>query len=803
MISLIQDLKYGLRMLAKNPGFTTVAVLTLALGIGANIAVFSVVNTILLRPLPFHDPQQLTWLAGNNGVGGLSDQTYRVDSYEEIQRHSQSFQDVTGYMPFYVVADYKLTGYGEPKPVSGVWVAGNFFQTLGVQPALGRLFTREECVKGGRPAVLLSHTFWERQFAANPGIVGQAITLNNQPVTVVGVLPDTFDFGAVFAPGLKKDVFVPAIMDGMRNWGHVMSVIGRLKPEVAVGQAQAEATLLFSQSKAQHPEWLTDAKTSITGLREYVSGKLRRSLIVLWCAVGLILLIVCVNLLNLLLARATARSKEFAMRSALGSGRGRLIRQLLTESLVLSSAGALLGLGFAFAIIRYLAHQGSIALPLLSSARVDVTVLTWTLLIAVAAAVVFGLVPGLKISGGSLQEALKDAGPGRSAGRKHERLRSVLVISEVALACVLLIGAGLLLRSFLHVLDVDLGFQPSRAAAIKVDYDDGGNQARRGAILQEMLRRVSAIPGIESAGISDMLPLDRNRSWDLRAKGRAYRQGENEDAFVYVVTPGYFGAMGMHLRAGRDFNWQDSPTSEPVVIINQAAARRHWPGEDPVGRMAAAGGVDTRVIGVISDVRESSVEETSSPEAYVLATQADPAGAELVVRTKLPPEALASSVLKTLRTLNPGQPANEFRPLQQIVDHAVSPRRFFVSLVACFAVLGLVLASLGIYGVISYSVAQRTQEIGIRMALGAAPWQVLFGVIGKTLRVALIGIALGIIGSLAAAKWIASLLFGTAPTDPATFAGVILLLSAVGFIAGYIPARRATKIDPLVALRYQ
>ncbi|MGO8732999.1 MAG: ABC transporter permease [Terriglobia bacterium] len=803
MISLIQDLKYGLRMLAKNPGFTTVAVLTLALGIGANIAVFSVVNTILLRPLPFHDPQQLTWLAGNNGVGGLSDQTYRVDSYEEIQRHSQSFQDVTGYMPFYVVADYKLTGYGEPKPVSGVWVAGNFFQTLGVQPALGRLFTREECVKGGRPAVLLSHTFWERQFAANPGIVGQAITLNNQPVTVVGVLPDTFDFGAVFAPGLKKDVFVPAIMDGMRNWGHVMSVIGRLKPEVAVGQAQAEATLLFSQSKAQHPEWLTDAKTSITGLREYVSGKLRRSLIVLWCAVGLILLIVCVNLLNLLLARATARSKEFAMRSALGAGRGRLIRQLLTESLVLSSAGALLGLGFAFAIIRYLAHQGSIALPLLSSARVDVTVLTWTLLIAVAAAVVFGLVPGLKISGGSLQEALKDAGPGRSAGRKHERLRSVLVISEVALACVLLIGAGLLLRSFLHVLDVDLGFQPSRAAAIKVDYDDGGNQARRGAILQEMLRRVSAIPGIESAGISDMLPLDRNRSWDLRAKGRAYRQGENEDAFVYVVTPGYFGAMGMHLRAGRDFNWQDSPTSEPVVIINQAAARRHWPGEDPVGRMAAAGGVDTRVIGVISDVRESSVEETSSPEAYVLATQADPAGAELVVRTKLPPEALASSVLKTLRTLNPGQPANEFRPLQQIVDHAVSPRRFFVSLVACFAVLGLVLASLGIYGVISYSVAQRTQEIGIRMALGAAPWQVLFGVIGKTLRVALIGIALGIIGSLAAAKWIASLLFGTAPTDPATFAGVILLLSAVGFIAGYIPARRATKIDPLVALRYQ
>jgi predicted permease len=776
----------------------------LALGIGANIAVFSVVNTILLRPLPFHDPQQLTWLAGNNGVGGLSEQTYRVDSYEEIQRHSQSFQDVTGYMPFYVVADYKLTGYGEPKPVSGVWVGGNFFQTLGIQPALGRLFTPEECVKGGRPAVLLSHTFWERQFAANPGIVGQAITLNNQPVTVVGVLPDTFDFGAVFAPGLKKDVFVPAIMDGMRNWGHVLSVIGRLKPGVAVGQAQAEATLLFSQSKAQHPEWLTDAKTTITGLREYVSGKLRRSLIVLWCAVGLILLIVCVNLLNLLLARAAGRSKEFAMRSALGAGRGRLIRQLLTESLVLSGAGALLGLGFAFAIIRYLAHQGSIALPLLSSVRVDVTALTWTLLIAVATSVLFGLVPGFKMSGGNPQETLKDAGRGMSAGRKHERLRAALVISEVALACVLLIGAGLLLRSFLRVLDVDLGFQPSRAAAIKVDYDDGGNPARRGAILQEILRRVNAIPGIESAGLSDKLPLDRNRSWDLRAKGRVYPPGINDDAFVYVVTPGYVGAMGMHLREGRDFNWQDTPTSEPVIIINQAAARRDWPGMDPIGRLAQGiGGGDTRVVGVISDVRESSVEETSSPEVFVPATQAEPDGEDLVVRTKVPPEALASSVLKTLRTLNPGQPANEFRPLQQIVDHAVSPRRFFVSLVACFAVLGLVLASLGIYGVISYSVAQRTQEIGIRMALGATPSQVLFGVIAKTLRVALIGIALGIIGSLVAAKWIASLLFGTAPTDPATFVGVILLLSAVGFIAGYIPARRATKVDPLVALRYE
>ncbi len=368
------------------------------------------------------------------------------------------------------------------------------------------------------------------------------------------------------------------------------------------------------------------------------------TLIVLWCAVGLILLIVCVNLSNLLLARGAARSKEFAMRSALGAGRGRLIRQLLTESLVLSSTGALLGLGFAFAVTLYPGNQGSIALPLLSGVRVDGSALTWTLLITVATAMLFGLAPGLKMSAGNLQKALKNAGPGMSAERKHDRMRSGLVISEVALACVLVIGAGLLLRSFLRVLDVDLGFQPSRAAAIKVDYDDGGSRARRGVVLQEILQRVSAIPGIESAGMSDKLPLDRNRSWGLRVKGRAYPPGVNDDAFVYVVTPGYFGAMGMHLREGRDFSWQDNPTSEPVIVINQAAAHRHWPGENPVGRFSLVVGCDTRVIGVISDVRESSVEDASSIEMYLPVTQAEPDGKELVVRTKLSPEALASSV---------------------------------------------------------------------------------------------------------------------------------------------------------------
>ena len=806
----LQDLRYALRTLARDRAFTLITVLILALGIAANTAVFSVVNTVLLRPLPFPDSGRLARLESGRSLNatlreaaGLSGLTYTVAAYEEFQRHNQSFQQVTSYNPFFGNGEFTLTGHGEPQAVLGLMVADNFFQTLGVQPILGRLFTKEECQKNGRPAALLSYAFWQRQFAGDPNIVGQAIILSKTPVVVVGVMPAGFDFGSVFSPGMRMDLYVPAVMDTLRNWGNTLAVIGRLKPGVTLPQAQAEADILFPQLKAAHPDWYEDYASTITGLKEFVTGKLRRSLIVLWCAVGVILLIVGVNLSNLLLARAAARSKEFAMRMALGAGRARLIRQLLTESLVLSSAGALLGLGLAFAITLYLAHQGSIALPLLSSVSVDGAALGWTILIAVAAAVSFGFAPGLRISTGNLQDALKDAGPGMSAGRKHERLRAVLVISEVALACVLLVGAGLLLRSFLRVLDVDLGFQPSRAAVIKIDYDDGNDRnsrVRRAAILRELLRNIDSIPGIEASGVTDMLPLGRNRSWGFEAKGHTYPKEVSKAAMVRIVTPGYLSAMGMHLLEGRDFNWQDTQGRQDVVIVNQAAARRFWPGQDPVGRLALVNG-DTRVIGLLSDVREHSLEFSASPEMYLSAAQADPEGAELVIRTKLPPEALASTVLRTLRSLNPSQPASEFRPLQQIVDHAVSPRRFFVMLVASFALLGLILASLGIYGVISYSVTRQTQEIGIRMALGATAFQVQRGVIARALRLALAGVALGTIGSFAAAKWIDSLLFGTRPTDPATFAGIVILLCLVALFAGYLPARRASRIDPMIALR--
>ena len=801
---LLQDLRFTFRTLGRDRGFTVIAVIILGLGIGANITVFSVVNTILLRPLPFHNPQELVRILSKDDRGGESSMTYSTDATEAFQRRNQSFQEVSGYFAFSTPDNVKLMGSGQPQPVTGLSVAGNFFHTLGVEPMLGRLFAPEECVPHGRPVVLLNHSFWKRQFGGNPNIVGQAINLDGTPSTVIGVLPDTFDFGSVFSPGAKVDLYQPVIFEDIRDEGNTMALIGRLKPGVGRAEAQAEADLIFPTllSNLKHPEYGGDYTARLLSLKDFVSGKLRRSLIVLWCAVGLILLIVCVNLSNLLLARGAARSKEFAMRTALGAGRGRLLRQLLTESLMLSGLGALLGLIFAFVITTYLAHQGSIALPLLSSVRIDLAALAWTVLIAVAAAVIFGLAPGLRLSSGNLQEALKDSGHGTSLGRRHEAMRSVLIIVEIAMACVLLVGAGLLLRSFLRILDVDLGFQPSRAASISVDYDDGRDPAKRSVIWQEVVRRVEEIPGVETAGITDGLPMSRNRSWGIQAKGVEYRRGELEGTFVYVVSPGYLNAIGMHLVKGRDIRWDDNK-KEAVVIINETVARRLWPGQDPIDRIALVGGSDARVIGVVADVHESSVEGEPGWQMYISATapQYGPEGAQLVVRTKLPPAMLAADVMNTLRQINPGQPATEFRPVQRLVDHVVSPRRFFVLLVGIFAGLGLVLASLGIYGVISYSVTQQTKEIGIRMALGASQGRVQIAVIARTLWLALIGIACGTLASFGIGSLIASLLYGTPATDRATFACMILLLGAVALLAGYIPARRASRINPMIALR--
>ena len=816
---LMQDLKYTIRTLWRDPSFTVVAVLILALAIGANIAVFSVVNTLLLRPLPFQNAQQLVWIAPPPTKCGLSCATYSTDAYDQFRVMSHSYQDVTGYFAFSSSDNLSLSlGGGAPITATSIDVIENFFQVLGVQAQMGRVFTPDDARNGAAPVVLLTHAWWKRQFNGDPQIVGKAFDMNGQQTTVIGVLPASFDFGAVFAPGTKVDAITPLNLYGPpRDWGNIITFIGRLKPGIALGQARDEAARIAPHMcwNFKYPQTCGDYKDAVVPvpLKDYVSGKLRRSLVALWAAVGAILLIACVNLSNLLLARASARSKEFAMRGALGASRLRIVRQLLTESLVLSSAGAIFGFMLAAVLVSWLAHQGAIALPLLSTLHIDGAALGWTVLIAVFAATVFGLVPGLRIAGGNLQESLKDAGPGASSSRKHERTRSILVVSEVALACMLLVGAGLLLRSFINVLNVDLGFQPDRAAAIKLTYDDsvpgdktGDLSARkRAAIFQQILTRVGALPGVEAAGMVDYLPLGQNRAW-----GTPIPKGRNRKDFkdiagplVYVISPGYMRAMGTGLR-GRDFTWDDGPKSESVVLINDSMARFFWPNEDAVGKVLGNGTDDKnnlRVVGVVSDVHEENVDGDPGWQIYYPMTQATPNGAELVIRTKLPPASLASSVLATLRDMNPKQPAAEFKPIRLLVSHAVSGRQFFMLLVVSFATLGLLLAALGIYGVISYSVTRQTQEIGIRMALGASAGTVQRHVLAGTLRLAIIGVVLGAAASIAGARLIASLLFETSPWDALTYISMAIALLAVAGVSGFIPAFRASRINPTVALR--
>jgi len=811
---LLQDLRYTLRTLRRDRGFTFIAILILAIGIGANIAVFSVVNTLMLRPLPFHDPARLLWIGPEVFNGNWSAATYSIDAYTELRERNKSYTDVAGYYAFSSSDNFKLTGHGDPRPFTGIGVTPDFFQVLGVDPLMGRLFHENESLPGAGQVILLSYPIWQRQFHGDPSILGRAVDFNDRSFTVVGILPRSFDFGAVFAPGTKVDLFVPIDFQGTRLDGNTITLIGRLKPGITVEQARGEANLLFPKLdfRTDHPEYGGGYTAYPTPLKQYVSGKLHRSLIVLWCAVGLVLLIVCVNLSNLLLARAAARSKEFALRGALGASRGRIVRQLLTESLLLSGVGAALGLVLAFAITLWLQHQTSLALPLLNDVHIDATALLWTLAVAIGTAVLFGLAPGLRMSSASLQESLKDtAGHGASDSRRHERLRSMLVISEVALACVLLVGAGLLMRSFLRILDVNLGFQPTYAATIKLDFDDGGSDAKRTAIFENAISRISALPGVEHAGIADNLPFARNRSWGIpHLLGVDDAHVHGQSALVYMITPGYFAAMGIPV-AGRDFSWEDKPLlrdkkgnvvqGDPVIILNVGTARHLFPNGNAIGQVIDAGGNKARIVGTIPDVHLTSVEGQPDWQVYYPQAQQNTEGAFLVIRSKVPPAQLASSVMHALREINPAQSAVPLLPVQSFVDHAVSPRRFFVLLVGSFAGLGLLLAALGIYGVISYSVTRQTLEIGIRMALGASALRVQFGVIFRTMWLAFIGIAVGAVLSLVVASLISAMLFNTAPTDPATFIAMVALLTVVAVLAGYIPARRASRVNPMVALR--
>jgi len=802
MNDLAQDLRHAFRGMRRNPGFTAFTILITGLGIGASSTVFSVVNAMLLRPLPFRDPGRLVWIS--NGNDATSTQT---EHYSDLRKLNRSFSDLAG-LAVWGVGNRQLTGTGEPDRLTSVPVTANFFALLGVQPEIGRSFTEEECQGkySNPPVTLLSYHFWQRRFGSDPGVLGRKLTLDNQPVIVVGVLPESFDFGSIFTPGTPIDIFVPwPLEDPAKPQGNTMKIVGRLKPGVTVQAAQAEMTALGKQLNREHPE-RNGIVPRLVPLAQHVSGQVRPALFVLACAVGVVMLIVCANLSNLQLARLSARHKEIAMRTALGAGRFRLLRQMITESIALSCCGAAVGLVLAVTGAREIARVNTFNLPRLETVQIDGRGLVFTLLAAVVTGVLFGLLPALQASSSSLREALEDTSRGSSGGRRHTLIRDGLVVSEIAFACTLLVGAGLLMRSFLRVLDVTLGFQPERAAALRIDPSFRlASMAQQDSFVDDALHRVRSVPGIVAAGITDALPLRDDRAWSVSVRGHVYGKDRHPEPFIRVVTDGYFAAAGIPLRAGRLFTERDRAASQPVAIVNKTMARTAFPGENPLGQTIVTYRGDKVlgvVVGVVADVRHEALEEASGSEMYLAMRQTgDYAAMQLVVRTALPPDNLASGIRTALRPIDPNLPVREFQTFQDLVDRAVSPRRFLLLLLAGFAAFALVLASLGIYAVISYSVNQRVQEIGIRMALGASAANLQGRIVLRTLGLAALGLAFGMAGARGLSSALGSLLYGVTSGDPVTFFAMGTLLASVAAVAGYIPALRASRIDPMVALR--
>ncbi len=802
--NLRRDVRYAVRTLLRDAGFAAFAILIVGLGVGASCTIFSVVNTLLLRPLPFRDPGRLVWIANHQDeTNDMSGKTSQTDYLVDMKARNQSYEDLAAYYAFYGLGDAKMIGGGQPERLTSVPVTQNFFPLLGVEPQLGRQFSAEESKQNGPRVTMLSDGLWRRKFAADPNIVGRALSFDGGPVTVVGVLPATFDFSTVFTPGSRVDMFEPLpLSPEINRQGNTVAIIGRLKPGVSVQSAAAETAVLGKLLQQEHKE-RNDFEPKVSGLAQHVSGQLRPTLVVLACAVGVVMLIVCANLSNLLLARGAGRKKEIAIRTAMGAGRGRLIGQMLTESLVLSCCGAAVGLLLAFIGTRALAHLTSVSIPLLSDVRIDGSVLGFTLLAALLTGLLFGLVPALQVRDLKLHDTLKDENRGSSQGRGHAWIRGALVVSEIGLACVLLVGAGLLIRSFLRVLDVNMGFRPERAAALRIDPNSSyKTQESQNAYFTEALHRVMEIPGVEGAGLSDSLPLGHNRSWGVAAKGVQYTPETYPNGFPRIISDGYFHAMGIPLKAGRDFTERDTKGALNVIIINETLAKTLFPGEDPIGKIVRADNPERTVVGVVGDVHHMALEEASGNEFYIPMRQTQDFGTvDLVVRTSLPTAELASRLREALLPIEPNLPTANMRTLQTMVDRAVSPRKFVVWLLGGFAGFALVLASLGIYAVISYSVSQRTQEIGIRMALGASAETLQRNILLQTLGLAGIGMLVGIVASWALARTLSGLLFGVTSSDPVTFAGMLVILTGVAALAGYLPARRASRIDPMSALR--
>lgn len=811
METLLQDIRYGARVLAKHKGFTVVAVLTLALGIGANTAIFSVVNELLLRPMPYRDAERLVMLWEVSPEGDHQNTTSRAN-FMTWREQSTAFEDMAAFSD----QRLNLTGDGEPEEVSVQLATPELFQVIGVEPLLGRLLMPEDA-RSNPPVVVLSHSIWQRRFGGDPQMVGKSITLNGAICTVIGVLPPGFHWHIRQRSGTGKPAEIWAVLampkEGPATLGRFLSVVARLKSGTSLEQAETELKTIEARIAEDVPQYNKGYSAEVIPLREQFVGNVRTALLILLGAVGFVLLIACANVANLMLSRAAAREKEFALRAALGAHRLRIVRQLLTESMLLALLGSLLGLAFAWWGIRALVAMSPRDLVNLEGIGINFQVLGWTLAVSLVTGIIFGLAPALEAMRLNLNDALKEGGKGEGGqSARSRRLRSILVVAEIALAVVLLTSAGLMIKSFARLQKIDTGFNTENVLTVVVSLPSRKYREDQQVVgfFRQATERIRALPGVREVGVVNFLPLygGLGSATGFTIEGRpALPPGEEPSTNVRVSDPNYFSAMGIPLLRGRNFTDFEASEARKVIIISESLARQHFPGEDPIGKRISVEMFDnptpTQIIGIVGDVRYDSLINQAEPTVYFPHPELAYSFMTLVIRTSGDPAEMAPAVQSEVRAIDPNQSVSDVRTMDQVMADTVSRARFNMLLLALFAALATLLAAVGIFGVMNYSVTLRTREIGIRMALGARQGQVLMLILKQGLVLTSTGLAIGLVGALALTRVMSSLLFEVEATDPLTFAAIVMLLAVVSLIASYIPARRATRVAPLIALRYE
>jgi predicted permease len=811
-MNTLQDVRYAFRMLLKRPSFTLIVVLTLALGIGANTTIFSAIDAVLLNPLPYKDPERLmvVWETNKQLGPEMWDRNEAaIGNFLDWRSRNQIFDQLGALID----TDMILTAIGEPQRIKGCVVTANFFQVLGIQPMLGRSFPPEAETPGSPFTVIISHELWQRQFGSDPSVINKSLTLNGHQVEVIGVMPSGFELQ--FPISAHVDMWVPMVIDVADPNYHdrtnnFLYTLGRLKPGVSQEQAQAEMKLIAGQLQQEYPETNADRGVRVVPLHKQVVGNVESYLYMLFAAVGFLLLIACANVAGLLLARVTTRHREVAIRIAVGASRWRLIRQLLTESVILSALSGVLGLLLAYGGIKLLVALTPSEVPRLHEIGLHVPVFLWTLAISVVTGVLFGLAPALQASKPDLNTALKESS-GRNPGSQRSGLRNVLVVSEVAVALLLLVGAGLMTKSFLRLQQVDPGFDATNVVSMNIALPTSKyRQQQVNNFYDQLIERVRNLPGVKSVGGINPLPLSgTNISNSVIVEGApVVALTDRPSVGVRVVTPGYFQTMSIPLLKGRSLTEQDRDNTPSVILVNEALANRFWPNQDAVGKrisFEAEPGKQSwlEIVGIVGNVKHKALAIDVMPEVYVAYKQDPENFMSLVVRTDSDPVSMIPAIRNQVLSIDKDQPVSDIMTMEQRLAQSVASSRFVMLLLGSFSVLALGLAAVGIYGVMAYLVTQRTQEIGVRMALGAQKRDVLKLVVAKGMALAIIGTAIGLVASLALTRLMRSLLFEVAPTDWLTFVISSTVLLAVALLACYIPARRATKVDPLVALRYE